>query len=79
MIERFNRMAAQMLATFVKGNKRDCDEHLPYLMLAYRSTIHEIARCSPNMMMFGRDLALPGFNCRNSADYRHASMPCRVH
>ena len=59
MIERFNRTVAQMLATFVKGNRRDWDEHLPYLMLAYRSTLHESTRCSPNMMVFGRDLALP--------------------
>ena len=59
MIERFNQMAAQMLATFVKGNKRDWDEHLPYLMLAYRSTIHESTQCSPNQMVYGRDLALP--------------------
>ena len=28
-------------------------------MLAYRSTIHESTKCSPNMMVFGRDLALP--------------------
>ena len=59
MIERFNRTVTQMLATFVKGNRRDWDEHLPYLMLAYRSTLHESTRCSPNMMVFGRDLALP--------------------
>ena len=59
MIERFNRTVAQMLATFVKGNRRDWDEHLPYLMLAYCSTLHESTRCSPNMMVFGLDLALP--------------------
>ena len=28
-------------------------------MLAYRSTVHESNKCSPNMMEFGRDLALP--------------------
>ena len=57
MIERFNRTVAQMLATFVKENQRD--EHLPYLMLVYHSTLHESTRSSPNMMVFGRDLALP--------------------
>ena len=59
MTEKFNLTVAQMLATFVKGNRQDWDEHLPYLMLAYRSTLHESTRCSPNMMVFGRDLALP--------------------
>ena len=28
-------------------------------MLAYHSTIHESTKCSSNMMVFGRDLALP--------------------
>ena len=41
MIERFNHTVAQMLATFVQGKKRSWDEHLPFVMLAYGSTIHE--------------------------------------
>ena len=34
MIEQFNRTVAQMLATFVKGNRKTWNEHLPFLMLA---------------------------------------------
>ena len=47
MIERFNRTVAQMLATFVKGNRKTWDEHLPFLMLAYLSTVHESTQCTP--------------------------------
>ena len=55
----FNRTVAQMLATFVQGKKRCLDEHLPFVMLAYRSTIHDSMQCTPNELMFGRSLALP--------------------
>ena len=59
MIERFNRTVAQMLATFVQGKKQSWDEYLPFVMLAYRSTIHESTQCTANELMFGRNLALP--------------------
>ena len=61
MIERFNRTVAQMLATFVKGNRKTWDEHLPFMMLAYRSTVHESTQCTPNepTCMYGWNVALP--------------------
>ena len=59
MIERFNRTVAQMLVTFRQGKKHSWDEHLLFVMLAYRSTIHESMQCTPNELMFGRNLALP--------------------
>ena len=42
MIERFNGSVAQMLATFIKGNRKTWDAHLPFLMLAYRSTVPKV-------------------------------------
>ena len=59
MIERFNRTVAQILATFVKGNRKTWDEHLPFLMLAYRSTVYESTQCTPNELMYGWNVALP--------------------
>ena len=59
MIERFNCTVAQMLATFVKGNRKTWDEHLPFLMLGYRSTVHESTQCTPNELMYGWNVALP--------------------
>ena len=40
MVERFNKTFEDQLAKFVDYNQRDWDEHIPYLMLAYRSAIH---------------------------------------
>ena len=79
-IERFNRTVAQMLATFVQGKKRSWDEHLPFVMLTYRSMIHESTQCTPNELMFGRNLALP-IDVSHSTGNRQAWVPhsvCRM-
>ena len=59
MIERFNRTLQQMLAMYVNENKRDWDDHLPYVMFAYRSSIHASTGFSPNSLMLGREVNLP--------------------
>ena len=38
MVERFNRTVNAMLSMFVAENQDDWDEHLPYVMMAYRSS-----------------------------------------
>ena len=48
-----------MLTTFAKGHRGDWDEHLPFVMLAYRSTVHESTGYMPNQMVFGREVTLP--------------------
>jgi hypothetical protein len=59
MIERFNRTLQQMLAIFVDENRTNWDDHLPYLMMAYRATVHESTKCTPNLIMLGREIILP--------------------
>ncbi len=59
MVERFNRTVQQMLKAYVNEDRDNWDDHLPYIMMAYRATIHESTGCSPNLMMFGRELHLP--------------------
>ena len=55
MVERFNRTLKNMLAKFVDENLSDWDCHLPLLMMAYRSAVHETTGCSPSELMFGRE------------------------
>ena len=38
LVERLNRTLIAMLSAFVNGNKDDWDDHLPYLMMAYKAT-----------------------------------------
>ena len=59
MVERANRTIQNMIASYVSDKQDDWDEHIPLLMLAYRSSVHETLGVSPAMMMFGRDLTLP--------------------
>ena len=54
--------------SYISANQRDWDEHLPLLLLAYRSSVHESTKQTPFMMMFGKhvlitvDLACPQSN-----------------
>ncbi|XP_038060519.1 uncharacterized protein LOC119731418 [Patiria miniata] len=51
MVERFNRTVKTMLSLFVHENQDDWDEHLPYVMMAYRSSQHDSTKFTPNMLM----------------------------
>ncbi|UYV79411.1 K02A2.6-like [Cordylochernes scorpioides] len=59
MVERFNRTLTQHLTMFVNKNQRDWDQHLPMLLMAYRSAEHESTGYSPARMLFGHELRMP--------------------
>lgn len=59
LVERFNRTLRQMLSMFVDKNMLDWDDHLPYLLMAYRASEHKSTKCSPNLMMLGREISCP--------------------
>ena len=57
--ERFNRTIEDLLSKYIPANQRDWDEHLPLLLLAYRSSVHESTHQTPYIMMLGRHALLP--------------------
>ncbi len=59
MVERFNRTLAAQLSKFVDYHQKDWDTHIPFLLMAYRSAVHDTTGCTPAKVMFGRDLRLP--------------------
>ena len=59
MVERFNRSLGCMLTMYVEKHQNRWDEYLLYVMLAYRSSLHESTGFSPNMLMLGRELQMP--------------------
>jgi hypothetical protein len=59
LIERFNRTLRQLLSIFAHQNPQDWDDHLPYLLMAYRATEHSSTKCIPNLMMLGREITMP--------------------
>lgn len=48
-----------MLGRVVSDSQRDCDEVLPQVMAAYRSTRHDATGFSPNMLFLGRQVTTP--------------------
>lgn len=59
-VERFNRTLLQMLRCYVHENHRDWDVYLPLLTSAYRAVPHSTTGFSPNRMMLGREVNMPG-------------------
>ena len=59
MVERFNRTLEAQLSKFADHNQRDWDQHIPFLLMACRSAVHDTTGNSPAKMMLGRDLKLP--------------------
>ncbi|XP_060600684.1 uncharacterized protein LOC132754103 [Ruditapes philippinarum] len=61
MIERANKTIVQMLSHFVSliENQTDWDDHLCYVLAAYRSTQHKSMGCTPNLLMLGNELDCP--------------------
>ena len=58
-MERFNRTLIDMLSKFCGERQDDWDQHLPFLMCAYRATVNESTVCTPNLLMLGREVTLP--------------------
>ena len=58
-VERFNRSLLNMLSAFVSERANDWDEHLPYVMMAYRSSKHSSTGCTPYSMIYGRECTMP--------------------
>ncbi len=58
-VERFNRTLLGMLSAFVSEHTNDWDRHLPYVLLAYRTSLHASTGCSPQLMVYGKEANLP--------------------
>ena len=59
MIERFNRTCLMMLSMFVNDRRDNWNELLPFVMHAYRTSVHESTGYSPFRLMIGEEYSLP--------------------
>jgi len=59
LAERFNRTLQQMLSAFVTSVRDDWDDHIPYVMMAYRASQQASTGCTPNLLFLSREIALP--------------------
>lgn len=59
LIERFNRTLLDMLSFFVEDNQLNWDILMPYVMLAYCSSVHASTLFTPYRVVFGQEIVLP--------------------
>lgn len=59
LAERFNKTIIQMIKSFIKEDIPEWDENLPYLTAAYRASVQESTRMTPNLVMLGRENRMP--------------------
>ena len=59
LVERFNRTLKSMLRKTLKGEKRDWDRMLPYVLFAYREVPQATLGLSPFELLYGRDVHGP--------------------
>ena len=60
LVERFNRTLLAMLAMFVSCEHDNWDDLLPFMMLAYNTTVHTSTGFTPHRRVFGEECSLPG-------------------
>ena len=59
MVERFNHTCLMMLSMFVNDRRDNWHELLPFVMHAYRTSVHESTGYSPFRLMMGEECSLP--------------------
>lgn len=59
MVERFNRTLEDQLAKYVDEHQKDWDRHVPFLMMAYRTAVHQSTGFTASKLMLGREIRLP--------------------
>ena len=59
VIERMNRTLQNMLAKCVNEEQSNWSQQLPYVTMAYRSSVHESTGYTPQFLVSGQELSLP--------------------
>jgi hypothetical protein len=58
-VERFHRTLNSMLGKVVSESQRDWDQKLPFVLAAYRASVHSSTGYSPNSLFLGREVRMP--------------------
>ena len=59
VIERMNRTLLNMLAKCIDEDQTNWSVKLPYVLMAYRSSVHESTGFTPHYLVFGNEISLP--------------------
>ena len=72
LVEKMNSTVISMLSKVAESSGRDWDKHLPFILFAYRVSLHESTQESPFYLLYGRDPRIPGNEvlCQVSSPYK---------
>ena len=59
VIERMNRTLLNMLVKCINEDQTNWSVKLPYVLMAYRSSVHESTGFTPHYLVFGHEISLP--------------------
>ena len=59
IVERMNRTLQSMLAKCVNDEQSNWSQQLPYVMMAYRTSVHESTGYTPHFLVYGQEVCLP--------------------
>ena len=59
LVERHNRTLLELLSKYVRYQYSDWDDHLPFLTMAYNTSVHDSTGCTPFSLVYGREALLP--------------------
>ena len=59
VVERMNRTLQSMLEKCINDEKSNWSQQLPYVMMAYRTSVHESTGYTPHFLVYGQEVCLP--------------------
>ena len=58
-VERINQTIVNGLKTLIQPTQEDWEEQIPFVLMAYRATIHKFSNDSPYFCVYGKNMNLP--------------------
>ena len=59
MIERHNRVVADVISEYCANNPSSWDQMIPYLNFVYNTTVHKTTGQTPSSLVFGQECKYP--------------------
>ena len=59
VVERMNRTLQAMLSKCINDEQNNWSQQLPYVMMAYRTSVHESTGYTPHFLVYGNEVNLP--------------------
>ena len=76
-VERYNQSVLHIVRSYLHGHDTEWDQFLPLTWMAIRGSTNINTGFTPNFMMLGRELSIPGEAMETSAHHQHMKKKMR--